>query len=140
MKNKKKAGLNPAQSKLVSRCPYCGGNVVLRSADGIYKDNSRNAMLYIFGWRLHGELKLGDIIVFHREERTLVKRIAAMPGDVVYICDADHTIAVNEQTETATRILTVPDGCYFVLGDNADDSFDSRYWDEVWVRGVVAVV
>jgi hypothetical protein len=42
-KNKRKAirGTNPG------RCPYCGSHVILRSADGIYKDNSRNAMLYV---------------------------------------------------------------------------------------------
>lgn len=29
------------------RCPYCGGSVVLRSADGIYHTNSNNTMLYV---------------------------------------------------------------------------------------------
>lgn len=29
------------------RCPYCGGPVTYRSADGIYHDNSRNTMLYV---------------------------------------------------------------------------------------------
>jgi ssDNA-binding Zn-finger/Zn-ribbon topoisomerase 1 len=29
------------------RCPYCGGKVTLRSADGIYKDNSKGIMLYV---------------------------------------------------------------------------------------------
>ena len=29
------------------RCPYCGAAAVLRSADGIYYDNSRNVMLYV---------------------------------------------------------------------------------------------
>lgn len=29
------------------RCPYCGGKVQLKSADGIYKDNSKCAMLYV---------------------------------------------------------------------------------------------
>lgn len=29
------------------RCPYCGSHSVLRSADGIYKDNSNGAMLYV---------------------------------------------------------------------------------------------
>jgi signal peptidase I len=89
---------------------------------------------YIFGWRIHGELKRGDIIVFRREGRTLVKRVAAAPGDAVYLCDADHSVSINEETETATRILTVPDGCYFVLGDNAENSLDSRYWEWVWVN------
>ena len=29
------------------RCPYCGSQSVLRSADGIYRNNSRNTMLYV---------------------------------------------------------------------------------------------
>jgi len=32
---------------LVKRCPYCGSAVHLRSADGIYKENSRGVMLYV---------------------------------------------------------------------------------------------
>ena len=44
MKNKKKRkGLTYGQM----RCPYCGKPVVYRSADGIYKDNSRDTMLYV---------------------------------------------------------------------------------------------
>ena len=31
----------------VKICPYCGAPVVLRSADGIYKENSNNTMLYV---------------------------------------------------------------------------------------------
>lgn len=30
-----------------NRCPYCGSTIVLRSADGIYKDNSSETMLYV---------------------------------------------------------------------------------------------
>ena len=29
------------------RCPYCGGSAVLRSADGIYRDNPNDTMLYV---------------------------------------------------------------------------------------------
>lgn len=48
MKNKKKKKAtknNPNYSTL--RCPYCGGTVVYKSADGIYKDNSSGTMLYV---------------------------------------------------------------------------------------------
>lgn len=44
MKNKKKRkGINVN----AMRCPYCGSHVVYRSADGIYRDNSRGTMLYV---------------------------------------------------------------------------------------------
>jgi len=29
------------------RCPYCGSSIQLRSADGIYRENSRDTMLYV---------------------------------------------------------------------------------------------
>ena len=74
----------------------------------------------IIGIRLHGDLQTGDIIIFRREGELLVKRIAASPGESIR-----HN---GEQ-------ITVPDDCYYVRGDNADDSFDSRYWDDPFVKG-----
>ena len=32
---------------LAPRCPYCGSHSVLRSADGIYRNNDKNTMLYV---------------------------------------------------------------------------------------------
>lgn len=41
-KNKRKGMQNKAP-----RCPYCGSHTILRSADGIYIDNSSNTQLYV---------------------------------------------------------------------------------------------
>ncbi len=43
MNKKQRKGFN--QSSV--RCPYCGSPAILRSADGIYRDNSKNIMLYV---------------------------------------------------------------------------------------------
>lgn len=43
MKKKKRKEMNTPPT----RCPYCGSTVIYRSADGIYQDNSRGAMLYV---------------------------------------------------------------------------------------------
>ena len=45
MKNKKKKrkGFNAS----AMRCHYCGASVVYRSADGIYQNNNKGAMLYV---------------------------------------------------------------------------------------------
>lgn len=40
---KKKKGINPSRM----RCPYCKAPMILRSADGIYQENSQNVKLYV---------------------------------------------------------------------------------------------
>ena len=57
----------------------------------------------IIGNRLYGELQRGDIVIFERNGTCLVKRIAAIPGDIVYLEDQTHTVSVNVETENATR-------------------------------------
>lgn len=81
----------------------------------------------ILGLRLHGKLNTGDIIIFRHENSYLVKRIAAIEGDVV---------------EHYGIIKSVPEDCFYVLGDNTKHSYDSRYWEEpfVSINDVVARV
>jgi signal peptidase I len=72
----------------------------------------------ILGIRLTADLKAGDVVVFEHDGYLQVKRISGAPGD---------RISLNNGA------LTVPAVCYFVLGDNTESSFDSRYWDEPFV-------
>lgn len=72
----------------------------------------------IVGSRLFGELKVGDIVVFRHGGKLLVKRIAATEGNVV---------------EYKGQGMTVPKDCFYVLGDNAGNSFDSRFWTKPFI-------
>ena len=65
-------------------------------------------------WRFESR----DIIIFEHEGSTMVKRIAAVGGETI---------------EADGKIYTVPKGRLFVLGDNKQNSFDSRYWEEPFV-------
>ena len=82
----------------------------------------------ILGSRIFGELKQGDVVIFRHEGKTLVKRIAAGEGDGVYLDDESGNFSVNEPLPGASRILVVPKGCFFVVGDSREASVDSRLW------------
>ena len=74
---------------------------------------------FIVGYRLFNEIETGDIIIFEREGTLMVKRVAACEGDIVYF---------NVQSQV------VPNNCFYVLGDNSDNSYDSRYWSDPFVK------
>ena len=92
--------------------------------------------------RLVGEYKQGDIVVLQKDsfrDEPIVKRIIATEGQTIDIDFTTGTVYVddvplqedyvNELTfrqEDFTGPVTVPEGCVFVMGDNRNNSTDSR--------------
>ena len=93
--------------------------------------------------------KRGDIVVFKYPvdpNKDFIKRVIGIPGDVIEI--RDKQLYVNGEpvshaygVYTDPRILpahpkprdnfgpvTVPQSALFVMGDNRDESYDSRFW------------
>ena len=91
--------------------------------------------------------KRGDIIIFHApdEPETLyVKRIIGMPGDKVtvrdcklYLTDSEPPLEESYIKEPmvaeSPKSFTVPEGAYFCMGDNRNESMDARYWKNPYV-------
>ena len=98
------------------------------------------------------DIRRGDVIVFKypdEPDRDFIKRVIGLPGETlelrakkVYIDGQPldepyvHFLETSADAQEITsfdvrenfRPVRVPEGFYFVMGDNRDNSQDSRYW------------
>jgi len=106
--------------------------------------------LPLLGWRLPHwrRARRGDLVSFDhpRSGMTFLKRVVAVGGDTVEI--REHKLIVNgaavpEQYVSTSKLWRtmaekkIKPGELFVLGDNRDNSEDSRYWGTVPESSVV---
>jgi signal peptidase I len=94
---------------------------------------------------MNEEPQRGDIVDFilpDDGETPYLKRIIGLPGEtiegkngVIYI---NGKILGDDYTEEISKDdfgpYSIPDGCYFMMGDNRNDSWDSRYWKNKFVK------
>ncbi len=111
-----------------------------------------NKLLYgvrvpVYGNRLLGYFQPahGDVIVFvypEDRDKDFIKRVIGVPGDTIEIrhkrllrngqpvdeAYARYTEPEGPAPRDSYGPVTVPPGHVFVMGDNRDHSFDSRFW------------
>ncbi len=96
-----------------------------------------------------GEPERGDIVVFpHQqgsEDTLYIKRVIALPGDHLKIKNGKVYINnkmqdeeyLKDGTKTSGNIdYTIPEGEIFVMGDNRENSSDSRFFGTVSIEDV----
>ncbi len=126
-------------------------NKVTRNVDRILV----NRFAYAFDFSLDGRFPLGnkskywmklpergDIVVFKFPDpepknppKDYIKRVIGLPGDEIRIKDGDtfvNNIKLEEPYIMARPVTdyvgSVKEGYLFVMGDNRNNSYDSRYW------------
>ena len=118
--------------------------LVVVSGSSMYSTLWDGDWLLVLGNTLYREPEYGDIIVVCKDSfndsEPIIKRVIATEGQTVDIdfvsgtvfvdgkmLDEDYTYTPTNRNEGMDFPARVPEGCVFALGDNRNDSLDSRY-------------
>lgn len=86
----------------------------------------------------------GDIIVIKGKDTPLIKRVIGLPGDTISFSNGkvfrnnieiveNYTVGNTWTKNSEDTQFEIPQNCVFVLGDNRENSKDSRFWEYPYV-------
>ena len=88
-------------------------------------------------------IKRNDIIVFYRGNERLIKRVLALPNEkikcvsgIIYVNNEEYDDKYATGRTADFREYYLGDDEYFAVGDNRENSFDSRFFGPVKMKDV----